>query len=79
MFFRWVLKLLIEDQKKNREDKGNGLLKLFWSQELSVLDTIVAMYESTVSLHTNETKQQSNNGYSKKAGPCQGKSPIHLG
>jgi hypothetical protein len=65
MSFRWVLKLLIEDQKKNKEDKYNGLLKPIWSYGLSFLDTIFAMYESAVFLHTSETKQQSKNGFRK--------------
>jgi hypothetical protein len=53
-----VSKLLIEGQKKDRVDKGNGLIKLIWFEGLGVLDKIVTMYESAVSLHMPETKQQ---------------------
>jgi hypothetical protein len=58
-FVLWVPKLLNEGQKKDTVGKCNHLLKLAWSLGLGVLDRIRTKDELSVSLHTPETKQHS--------------------
>jgi hypothetical protein len=50
---------LNEIQKTDKVGKSYSPLRPIWSIGLGVLDTIVTMGESAVSLHMPETKRQS--------------------
>ncbi len=53
---RWVPKLLSSDQKEERVKRSKDFLQLLRQRSLAVLDNIVTMDESAVSLHTPEMK-----------------------
>jgi hypothetical protein len=56
---RWVPKLLSKEQKEERLRTLKEFVKLLQTKGRSVLDRIITMDESSVSMHTPETKQQS--------------------
>jgi histone-lysine N-methyltransferase SETMAR len=56
---RWVPKLLSQEQMDERVRTSQEFIQLVQTKGRSVLDRIITMDESAVSMHTPETKQQS--------------------
>jgi hypothetical protein len=75
-FVLWVPKLLNEGQKKDTVGKCNHLLKLAWSVGLGVLDKIRTKDELSVSLHTPETKQHTEQSANQGL-KCHVKAKVH--
>jgi histone-lysine N-methyltransferase SETMAR len=73
---RWVPKLLSKEQKEERVRTSKEFVKLIQTKGRSVLDRIITMDESSVSMHTPETKQQSKQ-WLKKGTPGPVKARVH--
>jgi hypothetical protein len=72
----WVPKLLSKEQKEERVRTSKEFIKLVQTKGRSVLDRIITMDESSVSMHTPETKQQSKQ-WLKKGTPGSVKARVH--
>jgi histone-lysine N-methyltransferase SETMAR len=73
---RWVPKLLSKEQMEERVRTSKEFIKLVQKKGRSVLDRIITMDESAVSMHTPETKQQSKQ-WLKKGTPGPVKAKVH--
>ncbi len=73
---RWVPKLLSKEQKEGRVRTSKEFVKLVQTKGQSVLDRIITMDKSSVSMHTPETKQQSKQ-WLKKGTPGPVKARVH--
>ena len=56
---RWVPKLLSDNMKLERKRTSEALLAMVRHRSMAVLDNVVTMDKSAVSLHTPEMKRQS--------------------
>jgi [histone H3]-lysine36 N-dimethyltransferase SETMAR len=73
---RWVPKLLSPEQKLERVRTSTSFVELIQEKGASVLDRIITMDESAVSMHTPTTKQQSKQ-WLKKGTPGPVKARVH--
>ncbi len=72
----WIPKLLPKEQKELRVRTSKEFIKLVQTKGRSVLDRIITMDESSVSMHTFKTKQQSKQ-WLKKSTPGPVKARVH--
>jgi histone-lysine N-methyltransferase SETMAR len=73
---RWVPKLLSPEQQLERVRTSTAFVELIQEKGASVLDRIITMDESAVSMHTPTTKQQSKQ-WLKKGTPGPVKARVH--